>query len=597
MDTNDLIEQLARLDEQIDALPRGSISTKKVNGHTYFYHRWYEGKTKKEQFISEEGLEQLRTQIEKRKALQVQRKELQKQFPKTTKRAQRENNAEYVTIVRRGSELRAFMTPALNYRRRECYARLRDYVFGPQQDKVFVIYGLRRTGKTTMIRQILADMDAKMLDQTAFIQVTAKNTLADVNKDLRALEKNGCRYVFLDEVTLMEDFIDGAAVFSDVFAASGMKIVLSGTDSLGFLFTEDEQLYDRCIMLHMTFIPYREFEHVLGIKGIDEYIRYGGTMSMGGVNYNEDSPFANSENAKEYVDTAIAHNIQHSLRCYQQAGHFRKLQELYDKNELTSTINRVVEDQTHRFTVEVLTREFKSNDLALSARNLRRDRDRPNDILDRVDTQSVTQRLMELLDIRNRAKQTVELEPAHAAEIQEYLTLLDLTQNVDIVTMPGGEKLLRTVIAQPGLRYAQAKALIESLLLDSSFSDLSITERNRVQGRILSEIMGRMMEDVVLLETKMAKPKKQVFVMQFAIGEFDMVVFDPLTSCCEIYEIKHSAEIVPEQIRHLVDEEKCRMTEHRFGTITGKYVIYRGPAEVMDDVQYLNVEEYLCRLK
>ena len=594
MDTNNLKERLARLDEQIDALPRGSISSKKVNGHIYYYHRWYEGKTKREQFIPAEELEQLRAQIEQRKELQAQRKELKKQLPKTPKKALHEDKTEYITIVRRGSELRAFMKPALNYRRRECYARLRDYVFGSQQDKVFVIYGLRRTGKTTMIRQILADMDEKMLDQTAFIQITAKNTLADVNKDLRALEKNGCRYVFLDEVTLMEDFIDGAAVFSDVFAASGMKIVLSGTDSLGFLFTEDEQLYDRCIMLHTTFIPYREFEQVLGIKGIDEYIRYGGTMSMSGVNYNEDSPFANSENAREYVDTAIAHNIQHSLRCYQQAGHFRKLQELYDKNELTSAINRVVEDQTHRFTVEVLTRESKSNDLALSARNLRRDREQLNDILDRVDTENVTQRLMELLEIRNRAEQTVELEPAHAAEIQEYLTLLDLTQNVDIVTMPGGEKLPRTVIAQPGLRYAQAKALIESLLLDPAFSDLSIIERNSVQERILSEIMGRMMEDAVLLETKLAKPKKQVFVMQFAIGEFDMVVFDPATSTCEIYEIKHSAEIVPEQIRHLIDEEKCRMTEHRFGTITGKYVIYRGPAEKMGDVQYLNVEEYLC---
>ena len=193
-------------------------------------------------------------------------------------------------------------------------------------------------------------------------------------------------------------------------------------------------------------------------------------------------------------------------------------------------------------------------------------------------------------------EQTVELEPVHAAEIQEYLTLLDLTQNVDIVTMPGGEKLPRTVIAQPGLRYAQAKALIESLLLDPAFSDLSITERNSVQERILSEIMGRMMEDAVLLETKLAMPKKQVFVMQFAVGEFDMVVFDPATSTCEIYEIKHSAEIVPEQIRHLIDEEKCRMTEHRFGTITGKYVIYRGLAETVDDVQYLNVEEYLCAI-
>ena len=596
MNTDELREQLAILDEQIETMPRGSISTKKVNGHTYYYHRWYEGKTKKEQFIPEEKVIPLRAQIEKRKELQAQRTELKKQLPKGSKKKLPEDKAEYITMVRRGPELRAFMTPALKYRRRECYTRLQEYVFGPQQDKVFVIYGLRRTGKTTMIRQILANMDDGMLNQAAFIQVTAKNTLAEVNKDLRALEKNGYRYVFLDEVTLMEDFIDGAAVFSDIFAASGMKIVLSGTDSLGFLFTEDEQLYDRCIMLHTTFIPYREFEQVLGIKGIDEYIRYGGTMSMSGVNYNENSPFANSEKASEYVDTAIAHNIQHSLRCYQQAGHFRKLQELYEKDELTSAINRVVEDQTHRFTVEVLTREFKSNDLALSARNLRRNREQPSDILDRINVQNVTQRLMDLLEIRNRVEQTVALEPAHAAEIQEYLTLLDLTQNVDIITMPGGEKLPHTVISQPGLRYSQAKALIESLLLDPAFSDLSIIERNSVQKRILSEIMGRMMEDAVLLETKLAKPQKQVFILQFAVGEFDMVVFDPATSSCEIYEIKHSTEIVPEQTRHLMDEEKCRMTEHRFGTITGKYLIYRGQEATTNDVQYVNVEKYLCML-
>lgn len=487
-----------------------------------------------------------------------------------------------------GPELRAFMKSALNYRRRECYALLRDYVFGPRQDKVFVIYGLRHTGKTTMIRQILADMDTKMLDQTAVIQVTTKNTLADINQDLLTLEKNGCRYVFLNEVTLMEDFIDGAAIFADVFTASGMKIVLSGTDSLGFLFAEDEQLYDRCIILHTTFIPYREYEQVLGIKGIDEYMRYGGTMGMSSVNNAEDSPFATIENVKEYVDTAIAHNIQHSLRCYQQAGHFRKLQELYEKNELTSAINRVVEDLTHRFAVEVLPRELEFSDLALSERDNYRNR---------VDRQRVTQQLMELLEIRNRAKQTVDLELAHAAEIQEYLDLLDLTQNVDIVTMPEGESLPRAMFVQPGLHYAQAKAFVESLLFDPAFSVLSIIERNRIQERILSEIMERLMEDAVILETKLANPKKQVFVVQFSVGEFDMVVFDPVTSSSEIYEIKHSSEIFPEQVLHLIDTEKCRMTEHRFGKITGKYVIYRGLPEMVNDVQYLNVEEFLCGLK
>ncbi len=196
---------------------------------------------------------------------------------------------------------------------------------------------------------------------------------------------SGYKYVFIDEVTLIEDFIEGAALFSDIFAACGMKIVLSGTDSLGFFFSEDEQLYDRCIFLHTTFIPYIEFEEVLGIKGIDEYICYGGTMSLGGVHYYEKSTFANKKSVDEYVDSAIAKNIQHSLKCYQYGGHFRALYDLYEKGELTSAINRVVEDVNHRFTLDVLTKDFMSHDLGISARNLRNDRKTSNDILDRVD--------------------------------------------------------------------------------------------------------------------------------------------------------------------------------------------------------------------
>ena len=124
-------------------------------------------------------------------------------------------------------------------------------------------------------------------------------------------------------------------------------------------------------------------------------------------------------------------------------------------------------------------------------------------------------------------------------------------------------------------------------------SDLSLTERNYVLDRIRSEIMGRMMEDIVLLETALSNAKKQVFVLQFAVGEFDMVVFDPAAASCEIYEIKHSAEIVLEQARHLIDPEKCTMTEHRYGPIKKKTVLYRGTTQDVDGIRYVNVEEYL----
>ena len=587
-------ERIAELERQISALPIGSIGKKMVNGKVYYYHRWNENKKRREKYIPSDEVAALQRQIETRKALEAELKQLRRQMPAVA--TPKKTDHAFWTNVRTGATLRSYAAPVKSFKKRDGFQALHDYIYGPQQDKVFILCGLRRTGKTTLIRQILSDMADNDLARTVLIQITAKDTLANVNQDLKYLESAGYRYAFFDEVTLMEDFISGAALFSDVYAASGMKIILSGTDSLGFLFTENEELYDRCIILHTTFIPYREFERVLGIKGIDEYIRYGGTMSLGGVHYNETSTFATKASADEYVDSAIARNIQHSLRYYQDGNHFRHLLELYQKNELTSAINRVVEDQTHRFTVEVLTKDFKSNDLALSARNLRSDRKQPNDILDRVDVESVTLRLKNLLEIRNKDEQSVTVDPVHAEEIKEYLALLDLTQIIDVVAMPSGEKMTRTVIAQPGLRYAQANALIESLLLDPEFSDLSIDERNAVQARILSTLLGRMMEDVILLETKLANPKKQVFVLQFAIGEFDMVVFDPSTSTCKICEIKHSTEVVPEQMRYLIDEEKCKATEHRYGKITGKYVIYRGEDCAADGVQFLNVEKHLCNM-
>ena len=589
----DIQTRIAALEEQIASLPPGSVSTKKVNEKIYYYHRFSENKKRREKYIPADEVETLKAQIGQRKELEAELKKLRRQFPAVRKQEPAPAHV-FQTNVRTGEALRLLFNPVKKYKERECIAALRDYIYGDIQDRVFLLYGLRRTGKTTMIRQILAGMNDADLEKTAFFQLTEGDRFSDINRDLKYLEENHYRYLFLDEVTLVSDFIENAALFSDIYAACGMKVVLSGTDSLGFLFAEDEELYDRCVLLRTTFIPYREFETVLGIRGIDEYIRYGGTMSLSGTQYNARSPFSSGQKADEYVDTAIARNIQHSLAGYHHGSHFRQLKDLYIRNELTSAINRVVEDINHEFTLEVLTRDFYSHDLGVSANNLRRDQEQPIELADHIDMAAVTERLRQLLEIRNEGEQSVKIEEAHRLQIREYLILLDLIHEIDIVSLPyvnAREK--RTIISQPGLRYAQAGALVQSLMEDEQFNELSARERSYVMERILNEIRGRMMEDIVLLETTLAYPGKEVAVVKFSVGEFDMLVADPETLSCEIYEIKHSTEIVPQQTRHLLDETKCAQAEHRYGTITGKYVLYRGETETVGEVQYVNVEEYL----
>lgn len=576
MDNEKIIERIAEIEREIAVLPAGGVSKKNVHGKVYYYHRITQNGKRMEKYVKAEDVDELKSNIEKRKKLEKELKKLKQYMPK-------EKNLDFKTKVIVGNRLKSLVSITRNYKKRECIQMLRDYIFKDIDDKLFILYGLRRTGKTTLIRQIILELSESDFNKAAFIQVTSKDSLSDIDEDLRLLEKNGYKYVFLDEMTLMEDFIEGSALFSDIYASSGMKIVLSGTDSLGFAFSKEEQLYDRCIMLHTTFIPYREFENVLGIYGIDEYIRYGGTMSLGGINYNASTPFSNIKDTEEYINTSIAKNIQHSLKMYQYGGHFRQLLDLYEKGELTNVINRVVEDMNHRFTKSVVER--------ITANNLLGDR------VDSLNLDKVTLGIKNMLDILNKEEQSVDISDVHMTQIKEYLAILDLIKEIDLEYLPEvNQKSKIIVVTQPGLRYAQAEAIVENLLLDEKFQELDIQKRTRILERLLSEIRGKMMEDIVLLETKLAKKDKHVFKLQFPIGEFDMVVQDPKTLSCEIYEIKYSKERACEQYRHINDEEKCAMTTHRYGNITGRYVIYRGENTEMDTIQYLNVEDYLKSL-
>ena len=576
MNHEEIIARIAEIEREIAVLPAGGVSKKNVHGNIYYYHRITQNGKRMEKYVKADEVDELISNIEKRKKLEKELKKLKQCMPK-------EKNLDFKTKVLVGDRLKSLVSITRNYKKRECIQMLRDYIFEDIADKVFILYGLRRTGKTTLIRQIILELPESDFNKAAFIQVTSRDSLSEIDEDLRLLEKNGYKYVFLDEVTLMEDFIEGASLFSDIYASVGMKIVLSGTDSLGFAFSKEEQLYDRCIMLHTTFIPYREFENVLGIYGIDEYIRYGGTMSLGGINYNVSTPFSNIKDTEEYINTSIAKNIQRSLKMYQYGGHFRQLLDLYEKGELTNVINRVVEDMNHRFTKSVVER--------ITANNLLGDR------VDSLNLDKVTLGIKNMLDILNKEEQSIDISDVHMTQIKEYLAILDLIKEIDLEYLPKvNQKRKIVVVTQPGLRYAQAEAIVENLLLDEKFQELDIQKRTRILERLLSEIRGIIMEDIVLLETKLAKKDKHVFKLQFPIGEFGMVVQDPKTLSCEIYEIKYSKERACEQYRHINDEEKCAMTTHRYGNITGRYVIYRGENTEMDTIQYLNVENYLKSL-
>lgn len=71
---------LTRYQEEYDHLPKGSISEKKAGTRTYYYLKYRDGKKVVSEYINKSRIDEIRTQLEKRKHIEVMIKSLQEEL-------------------------------------------------------------------------------------------------------------------------------------------------------------------------------------------------------------------------------------------------------------------------------------------------------------------------------------------------------------------------------------------------------------------------------------------------------------------------------------------------------------------------------------
>lgn len=553
---------------------KGTIFQRKIANNDYYYHQYLEEGKLKSKTITEIEAYHLAFNI------YFQGEDLDAFL-----------NHKFNLEIAFGENLHSLGEPYRNYKKRYCYEDLQDFLFRQTSStKIMILYGLRRTGKTTLMFQGINQFGIKDFAKVCYIKCNNGNTIYQLFEDLDFLTKNGFKYIFIDEATLLEDFVNLSSTISDIYGLKA-KIVLSGTDSLGFLIAGHHELYDRYKMIHTTYISFDEFFYTLGIKSIDQYIEYGGTMSFEGVDYNKTLHLGRYV-VNEYVDSAIIHNIIHSLKNVDNGKYFFHLYDLYNKNELENVINRIIEDNNHRFAISVIEQEFKSHDygslkqLLSSAKYI----EKYGHLLKNVDEEKLLNDLMNALNIINKEKQTHKIDDAVLLELHHYLLDLDVIKEVDEIIYPTYESRKRVVFTQPGLRYAQAKTLIDILFNDPSIRQYDVNILSFIKEKLLSDVKGRMVEDILLYET--SRRNKNTFKMYFGYsGEYDMATFENNES--SIYEIKYSKFIDPNQFRFLLDEKNKEIFEKTYPPIKRRIVLYRGIDSIVDNIEYQNIESYL----
>lgn len=590
-------DRKAELERMIAELPKGYLSVKTIKGKERYYHQWYEDGKPVTKYVRADAYPPLKEQMDLKRRLKAELRELEDRSTAVPLR----------TDALVGRELLGMAEKADGVRRRDCYRTLEAYLHG-NDGNVCIIHGLRRTGKTMLICQAIADMDGEELERTAYIMVGDGNTSDDLRVDLRRLRARGVRTVFIDEVTRLRNFVPFSYYFADVIVMSGMRVVLSGTDSLGFWAAEQDQLYGKSVLIHTTYIPYREHARLMGGEGIDGYISHGGIFRGGSLDvgdpmsFREQPSFDTCEDAERYMGLAISGNIENTLvrtvGCARMSFGNEAFQ-MHEAGVFRDAIARIVEDMNHRFLPEVVKADFRSGDLDNLVHNIDQRSGDPLWDVEGISWDDVSEALRRALDITEAGDGRPRITGVTLMRMKTYLKAMDLfadmpteSENVD------EDRSEHTICLQPGLRYRHAMAIIDALEADEVFRELPVETREAVKGLARDTVSGHILEEMVLYDTMTSLGAGfRVFKLFMDHGEVDMVIQDLSSGECVLVEVKRSTTPHQNQSRHMRDGHTLEYVSHRFGRVVASCVLYCGEDTVDGrGVRYVNVRDYLLSL-
>ncbi|VVB86193.1 AAA domain protein [uncultured archaeon] len=148
---------------------------------------------------------------------------------------------------------------------RDLHGKILKYV---KYRQIIAIVGLRRVGKTVLIKQILQKLEAPKnnlcyisLDDMDFQKYNIAEDL--INYFLEFSEKNKTRYLFLDEVQKLPNWSDLLKTLYDT--EENIKIFISGSASLE-LSKFKETLAGRIFTFHMPVLTFKEFARYYGME-------------------------------------------------------------------------------------------------------------------------------------------------------------------------------------------------------------------------------------------------------------------------------------------------------------------------------------------
>lgn len=197
--------------------------------------------------------------------------------------------------------------------RRDLFATLEPFL---EKRQIISIVGLRRTGKTTLLYQLIDTLLKAKTDPRTILYVSFDEKADDLDeilalyRDIHGIDFRRQRvYLFLDEIQKLSDWPDRLKTSYDLYPR--LKIVLSGSEALFLSVRTKETLAGRIYEFTLPTLSFKEFIRLKGLSParlptaqlaslFDEYIRKGGFPETIGMDAAE---------TKMYITSAVIDKI------------------------------------------------------------------------------------------------------------------------------------------------------------------------------------------------------------------------------------------------------------------------------------------------
>ena len=481
---------------------------------------------------------------------------------------------------------------------RDFVSKVLEYCDGDSR-KVLVLQGLRRTGKTYGMVQAIRHLVDRYGDEScAFITCGIKDSMDDLYQCLEEFRDTKVRYIFVDEITFIRDFMNQAYDLANGFTYMGFKIVIAGTYSFAFNLASKDSLYDRCEFVNTSNISFKEFQKITGSESVQDFIKFGGLLHEGSVgNPFTERGFYLLDGIREYVDTAVVENLVNSLIHYKDGWYGLGYTENEMHQMIRSYVYSVVIDRLHR-QVDGAMKYFDSLDANTAINNLVRRKELVREAGQRL-KEEISQEFQNVF----RVQPDMKCPPILRRGIEDGLTITGVLYPAFIsqVTDEGFYK-------DSGLF-----RILNPIILRTSISDCLVSILNQLDAdlEVIDAVKqvcdGNILEEVIRYEMMLAYDYGNVFTLQSLVdrcqGEIDLCAVKD--GVINLYEVKNSSKMEAAQAKHLLNSDVIRILSERY-SVRDRVVLYNGRDNeiILKDasgcdvlVKYRNISQFLSKLE